>query len=76
MCMQVKELINMRDRCTNGIFKSRECNDIFLFWIVKCCLIIENKEHQTKHPVLHDTHEYSCVCPERIQLSLTSYVST
>ncbi len=27
-CMQVKELINMRDRCMNGIFKRGETNDI------------------------------------------------
>ncbi len=24
ICMQVKELINMRDRCMNGIFKREE----------------------------------------------------
>ncbi len=29
--MQVKELINMRDRCMNGIFKREECNDIIEF---------------------------------------------
>ncbi len=31
ICMQVKELINMRDRCMNGIFKRGECNDIIEF---------------------------------------------
>ncbi len=31
ICMQVKELINMRDRCINGIFKREECNDIIEF---------------------------------------------
>ncbi len=31
ICMQVKELINMRDRCMNGIFKMGECNDIMEF---------------------------------------------
>ncbi len=29
MCMQVKGLINLRDRCINGIFKRGECNGIF-----------------------------------------------
>ncbi len=29
--MQVKELINMRDRCMNGIFKRGECTDIIEF---------------------------------------------
>ncbi len=29
--MQVKELINMRDRCMNAIFKRGECNDIIEF---------------------------------------------
>ncbi len=28
MCMQAKELINIRDRCKKGIFKRGECNDI------------------------------------------------
>ncbi len=27
MSMQVKDLINMIDRCTNGIFTSGECNN-------------------------------------------------
>ncbi len=31
ICMQVKELINIRDRCMNGIFKRGECNDIIEF---------------------------------------------
>ncbi len=31
ICMQVKELINIRDRCMNGIFKSGKCNDIIEF---------------------------------------------
>ncbi len=31
ICMQVKELINMTDRCMNGIFKRGECNDIIEF---------------------------------------------
>ncbi len=31
ICVQVKELINMRDRCMNGIFKRGECNDIIEF---------------------------------------------
>ncbi len=31
ICMQVKELINMRDRCINRIFKREECNDIIEF---------------------------------------------
>ncbi len=31
ICMQVKELINMWDRCMNGIFKRAECNDIIEF---------------------------------------------
>ncbi len=31
ICMQVKELIYMRDRCMNGIFKMGECNDIIGF---------------------------------------------
>ncbi len=29
--MQVKQLINMRDICMNGIFKRGECNDIIEF---------------------------------------------
>ncbi len=31
ICMQVKELINMQDRCMKGIFKRGECNDIIEF---------------------------------------------
>ncbi len=31
ICMQIKELINMRDRCMNGIFKRGECNDVIEF---------------------------------------------
>ncbi len=31
ICMQIKELINMRDNCMNGIFKRGECNDIIEF---------------------------------------------
>ncbi len=27
ICMQVKELMNMQDRCMNGIFKKAECYD-------------------------------------------------
>ncbi len=55
ICMQVKELINMQDRCMKGIFKRGECNDIIEFlctdWLFsmchlilnKCCLIMANK---------------------------------
>ncbi len=28
MCMQVKELINIRESCMNGIFKREEYNDL------------------------------------------------
>ncbi len=31
ICMQVKELINMRDRCMNGIFKRGGANDLIEF---------------------------------------------
>ncbi len=28
ICMQIKELINIRDICMNGIYKRGECNDM------------------------------------------------
>ncbi len=31
VCANIYGLINMRNRCMNGIFKRRECNDIFEF---------------------------------------------